>query len=354
MLNPRVDRPGPRPSRRAPGRRNHGRRRRTLRDGPATAGSRTARPRPARRWAGSGSGTARQQVGPIAHDRDLGDSGAAACRPRPAGVRRLSGRPATTRTDQLQDLVGLVAVALLAGQRGEAEQAGRRHRVGRRAWRCPAGPSGGRSSASRVVGGGEEAAVVGVPELVEHRVGDRPGLVDPAASPVASARATKASTRAAWSAASASWRARAVGLPRAPPAAVGAAQVASAGTRRWRAAASSQSSRPSAAPASARAASMRAFHSVRTLSSSPGRTPLGARRRTAAARARSTSGGRSRSPRTGAVRIVRPSKLPASVTPYHSSAARRARRRRGVDLRRRPEVEPALLALAGESASSAE
>ena len=86
------------------------------------------------------------------------------------------------------------------------------------------------------------------------------------------------------------------------------------------AAVSTQSSRPIAAPASARVATNMAFHSVRTLSSSPGRTRW-VRAAKRAWRAASTSGGRSRSPRNGRWRMLEPSKLPDFVTPYHPIAA---------------------------------
>ena len=93
---------------------------------------------------------------------------------------------------------------------------------------------------------------------------------------------------------------------------------------------------------------MRAFHSVRTLSSRPGRGRV-SRTSNSRRRASSTAGGPQRGRRaTGRCRMVRPSKLPSAVTPYHSMAAavRSSSAERGGDLGRRPGREPALLVVA--------
>ena len=139
------------------------------------------------------------------------------------------------------------------------------------------------------------------------------------ASPDASPRRVRPSTMAAWSAAK----------PRvwAPASACQARSHLPSSRRRVRhrksplaRAASSQSSRPSVRAASDSVDSISPFHSVRTLSSSPGRIRC-SRWANRLARTRSKSSGRSRSPRTGRWRILAPSKLPVSVTPYQAMAA---------------------------------
>ena len=94
-------------------------------------------------------------------------------------------------------------------------------------------------------------------------------------------------------------------------------------------AAAIQSSRPSAAAAAARVWRNIPFHPVRTLSSSPGRTRF-SRWSKSAIRARSSAAGGS-TPRPGLVspsrenpatlRMVWPSKLPASDTPHQAASS---------------------------------
>ena len=81
--------------------------------------------------------------------------------------------------DELQDAVGVVGVAALAGQRGEAVQRDGGGRVGRRRGVVEQVLLAGDERLA-VVGRREQAAVVDVPEVVEQRVGDGQRLVDPA------------------------------------------------------------------------------------------------------------------------------------------------------------------------------
>ena len=219
----------------------------------------------------------------------------------------------------------MVAVALLARERGEphaapsaaVELADGVALSNRSFWRT--------TSSFGVLGGG-----------VQHRRGRRPrtsrawcrpsrgAASTQRASPVSSASRWNASTSAAWSAASASWRAGGVpsACQRAVPAAVVAVAARGAGTRRWRSRPASSRRAGACAAASASAPRNSAFHSVSTLSSRPGRgrCALASNRRW---RARLDLGRPCELDRDAWSRfgIDRPSKLPASVMPNHSSAA---------------------------------
>ena len=142
--------------------------------------------------------------------------------PRPRSLDRRAARsrrrPASLAdhgADQLQDAVGVVGVALLAGERGEPVQRHRRPSSWPTAWRCRSCPSGGRPAPRR-----PRRSCTGrrSSDPRTSRASCRPSPRAASiqrACPVASASRVNASTSAAWSAASASWRAGgvAVGLP---------------------------------------------------------------------------------------------------------------------------------------------
>ncbi len=112
------------------------------------------------------------------------------------GVRDGPGDFSIDGGEQLQDAVGVVGVALLAGERGQAEQAMAADELAdgvalslRSFWRT--------IKCLGVFGGGEQPALLGVPEPVEHRVGRLTASSIQRASPVGSARRMNASTSAA-------------------------------------------------------------------------------------------------------------------------------------------------------------
>ena len=72
----------------------------------------------------------------------------------------------------------MVGVAGLAGERGEAQQGDGRRRVGRRRG-VVEDVLLAHDQLLAVVSGREQSAMVDVPEVVEHRVGDRRRLGDP-------------------------------------------------------------------------------------------------------------------------------------------------------------------------------
>ena len=88
---------------------------------------------------------------------------------------RLRDHPA----EEAQDLLGVVGVARLAGERAEPHEGHRGDRVGRRRGVVHQILLAG-DELLAVVGGGEHAPVVDVPEVVEQRVGDGRACVDPA------------------------------------------------------------------------------------------------------------------------------------------------------------------------------
>ena len=77
-----------------------------------------------------------------------------------------------------QDLLGVVLVAPIAGERGEPEESERGEAVGRRRRVVEQVLRAG-DELLAVEAGGEHAACLRVPEEVEHRVGRRDGLGDP-------------------------------------------------------------------------------------------------------------------------------------------------------------------------------
>ena len=124
----RVGRAAPRPSPAGPGTRSCDRRRPGRRYDPPTAVSRTARPRRRRCRRATRSDDV-EEIGPVTHHGDL-------VMPRAQvgggqGVEKAVGAWSRTAPDELQDAVGVVGVARLAGQRGEAVQRDRGERVGR-------------------------------------------------------------------------------------------------------------------------------------------------------------------------------------------------------------------------------
>ncbi len=82
------------------------------------------------------------------------------------------------RSDEHQDLLGVVLVAPIAGQRGEPEESERGEAVGRRRRVVEQVLRAG-DELLTVDAGGEHAAFLRIPEEVEHRVGRRDGFGDP-------------------------------------------------------------------------------------------------------------------------------------------------------------------------------
>ena len=128
---PRAGRRAPRPCRPGRGTRSRDRRTRSRRSATPTTATRTARPTPAPRWAGTGRSPRRR--GPVDRRRRrsrsrLTDGG----RPR-SGARgtQADGWSRAIRR-ATQDLLGVVLVALIAGQRGEPEESERGEAVRRR------------------------------------------------------------------------------------------------------------------------------------------------------------------------------------------------------------------------------
>ena len=128
------------------------------------------------------------------------------------------------RAEQAHDGLAVLAVAVVAGERGQAEQADGGEPVG-----------AGRGVVHQVlragderlgvVAGGEHAAVVVVPEELEQRVGGRPRLGDPASLAGGLGQAGEGVDERAVVGGVGEVPGAGVGLPRAQPAAVGPAQV---------------------------------------------------------------------------------------------------------------------------------
>ncbi len=264
------------------------------RRGPPTAGSRSARPRPAPRWAGTSS--ERRRAGRDGRRRPRSRS----CLP-PPGRRRRGGdrtppgarRPCAPSRRTMSSAA--LAVPLVAGERGEAQQSDGGEPV-----------AAGRGVVHQVLAvgdellgvaaGGEHAAALVVPEQVEQRIGGGCGprrSSGPRRSPRPAARTRRRARRGRRRRRGA--RAPAVALPRPQPAPVGAAAATPAGTRPRPRPRRSRPARLRPHRPRPRRRSSGAFHSVSTLSSSPGRTRR-SRCSNSAWRAASTSAGRSRSP----------------------------------------------------------
>ena len=243
----------------------------------------------------------------------------------------------------------MVGVARLAGQRGEPVEGDGGDRVGRRGGVVEQVLLAGDERLA-VLRRREHAAVVGIPEAVEEDVGDG---ASPRRSSGLAGRLGQAGEGVdergvvggeGVVAGSAARRRRATSGASARRRR--AARRAGSGRRRPRP--RSTSAPRAAAPASASDDTISAFHSVSTLSSSPGR---GRCSRASNSRWRSSSiaGGRAQSPRAWRrLGIERPSKLPSSVMPHQARAASASARSPSTarDLGRRPRVEQALVAVA--------
>ena len=129
----------------------------------------------------------------------------------------------------------MVGVASFAGERAEADQGHRGDRVGRRRGVVHQVLLAG-DELLAVVGGREQPAVVDVPEVVEHRVGDAAGLLDPLAVAgrlgQSGERVDQRGVIGCQCRVTSLWLT--IGLPRTMPATVGAAGGARSGSRRSR------------------------------------------------------------------------------------------------------------------------
>lgn len=128
----------------------------------------------------------RHQVRPVANHDDLGEAGDEHVRCAEQvgeGARML----AQGLGQEAQDELGPVGVALLSGERGEADEGGAGHRVGRRRGSVHEVLVADHEALG-VVTGGEEAGATGaglslVPEQLDHGLGGAAGLAHPAGLP---------------------------------------------------------------------------------------------------------------------------------------------------------------------------
>ena len=254
--------------------------------GPASSGTPSgARRRRARRAGGSAPRTTRASARDVvADERDLARRGArwksSACSRWPNACGCAGAISCEQRSVPARGLL----VARLAGERGEPQQPERRaRRAGRD--RVVVEVLAPRDEPLVVVGGREEAAALGVGEALDHRVGERARLGEPALLErrlVERRAAPRAGTRGPRGSALSFASAAVVG---AQQAAVGVAQLARARTPRARRARrrGSRRARAPRRPRRARRSSARST-AVRRLSSRPGPHALLARRRAARAR----------------------------------------------------------------------
>ena len=117
------------------------------------------------------------EIGIIAGNDDFGDP-AMSNLECGEGVRERRRSPLDESSEQNQDAVGVVGVALIARERSESDEREGCGRVGRR-HRLVMHILLPNHELLGIVGGGEQTSVVSVPEVIEHRVGGLDGEAGP-------------------------------------------------------------------------------------------------------------------------------------------------------------------------------